>query len=300
VLQTLFLSLGFGLITASVLAIAAVGITLQFGVTNYLNLAYGDMLTFGVYVAFVFNQHFGLSIWIGLAAAILLTSLLAWLTNILILRPFTNRGSPRVVMLIVTVGVSLILQNVILAIFGEQFRQYTVATGTPLHLGPFLFTPLQLGILGVAVVAMVAIHVLLRYTRLGKAMRAVSDSPELARIAGINTRQIVNAVWLIAGGLAGLSGVVLALNVVTFTPIVGFGFIFVIFSAMVLGGVGSPYGAMAGALVVGIATEVSAVFLPSEYKTAVAFVILILVLLLRPQGIFALRGRAAVQARGDR
>lgn len=291
-LQTLLLSLGFGLITGSILAIAAVGITLQFGVTNYLNIAYGDMLTFGVYVALVVNQHFGLSIWIGLAAAILLTSLLAWLINIFILRSFTNRGNSRVVMLVVTVGVSLILQNVILAIFGEQFQEYTVATGTPLHLGPFLFTPLQLGILGLAVVAMLAIHVLLRYTRLGKAMRAVSDSPELARIAGINTRQIVNVVWLIAGGLAGLSGVVLALNVVTFTPIVGFGFIFVIFSAMVLGGVGSPYGAMAGALVVGIATEVSAVFLPSEYKTTVAFVILILVLLLRPQGIFILRGRA--------
>jgi branched-subunit amino acid ABC-type transport system permease component len=290
--QTLFLSLGFGLITASVLAIAAVGITLQFGVTNYLNLAYGDMLTFGVYVAFVVNQHFGLSIWFGLAAALLLTSLLAWLINILILRSFTDRGSSRVVMLVVTVGVSLILQNVILAIFGEQFQEYAVATGTPLHVGPFLFTPLQLGILGLAAVTMLAIHVLLRYTRLGKAMRAVSDSPELARIAGINTRQIVNAVWLIAGGLAGLSGVVLALNIVTFTPTVGFGFIFVIFSAMVLGGVGSPYGAMVGALVVGIATEVSAVFLPSEYKTAVALVILILVLLLRPQGIFALRGRA--------
>src|SRR5260370_5183333 len=201
VLQTLLLSLGFGLITASGLAIAAVGITLQFGVTNYLNLAYGDMLTFGVYVALVVNQHFGLSIWMGLAAAILLTSLVAWLINILILRPFTNRNSPRVVMLVVTVGVSLILQNVILAIFGEQFQQYAVATGTPLHVGPFLFTPLQLGILGLAVIPMAAIHVLLRYTRLGKAMRAVSDSPELARIAGINTRPILNPVCLIPGAL---------------------------------------------------------------------------------------------------
>ena len=288
-LQTLLLSLGFGLITASVLAIAAVGITLQFGVTNYLNLAYGDLLTFGVYVAFVANQRFGLSIWLGLLAAILLTGLLAWLINLLILRPFTDRGTSRVIMLVVTVGVSLILQNVLLAIFGEQFQKYAVDTGTPLHLGPFLFTPLQLGILGLAVGTMLAIHLLLRSTRLGKAMRAVSDSPELARISGINTRQIVNVAWLIAGGLAGLSGVVLALNVVTFTPTLGFGFIFVIFAAMVLGGIGSPYGAMLGALVVGIATEVSAVFLPSEYKTAIALVILILVLLLRPQGIFALR-----------
>ena len=286
-LQTLFLSLGFGLITASVLAIATVGITLQFGVTNYLNLAYGDLLTFGVYTAFVANQRFGLNIWIGLLAAVLLTSLLAWLINQLILRPFTDRSTSRVMMLVVTVGVSLVLQNVLLAFFGSQFQKYAIDTGTPLHLGPFLFTPLQLVIFGLAVVAMVAIQFLLHATLLGKAMRAVSDSSELARISGINTRRIVDVVWLIAGGLAGLSGVVLALNVVTFTPTLGFGF--VIFAAMILGGIGSPYGAMLGALVVGIAMEVSAVFLPSEYKTAIALVILILVLLLRPQGIFALR-----------
>ena len=288
-LQTLLLSLGFGLVTASVLAIAAVGITLQFGVTNYLNLAYGDLLTFGVYVAFVANQRFGLNIWIGLLAALVLTGVLAWLINLFILRPFTNRGTSRVMMLVVTVGVSLILQNVLLAIFGEQFQKYTIDTGMPLHIGPFLFTPLQLGILGLAVGTMIVIHFLLHSTRLGKAMRAVSDNPELARVSGINTRQIVNVVWLIAGALAGLSGVVLALNVVTFTPTLGFGFVYVIFAAMILGGIGSPYGAMLGALVVGVAMEVSAVFLPSEYKTAIALIILILVLLFRPQGIFALR-----------
>src|SRR5258708_23829485 len=114
---------------------------------------------------------------------------------------------------------------------------------------------------------MLAIHFLLRSTRLGKAMRAVSDNSELARISGINTRQIVNVVWLIVGGLAGLSGVVLALNVVTFTPTLGFGFIFKIFAAMFLGGIGSPYGARLGALVVGIATYLSAVFPPSDYVT---------------------------------
>jgi len=290
--QTLLLSLGFGLVTASILAIAAVGISLQFAVTNYLNFAYGDLLTFGVYVAFVVNQRFGLNIWMGLVVAILLTSLFAWLMNLFVLRPFTERGSPRVVMLLVTVGISLILQNVILAIFGEQFQRYSVDTGTPLHVGPFLFTPLQLGIMGVAIVAMLTVHFLLSSTRIGKAMRAVSDSPELARVAGINPRLVINVVWLIVGALAGLSGVVLALNVVTFTPGFGFSFIFVIFAAMVLGGAGSPYGAMAGALVVGIATEVSAAFINSEYKTVVAFIILILVLLFRPQGIFAARGRA--------
>ena len=290
-IHTLLLSFGFGLITASILAIAAVGLSLQFGITNYINFAYGDLLTFGVYVAFVVNQHLGLNIWIGLVLAVIATAILAWLINLFILRPFTNRGTSPIIMLVVTLGVSLILQNIILAIFTEQFQSYNVNTGTPISLGPFLFTPLQLGIIALAIVTMLAIHVLLRYTRLGKAMRAVSDSPELARISGINTRLIVNAVWLIAGGLGGLSGVVLALNTASFTPTVGFGFLFVIFAAVILGGIGHPYGAIVGALIVGIATEISAAFISSEYKVAIALVILIIALLIRPQGIFASRGR---------
>lgn len=291
-LHTLLLSFGFGLITASILAIAAVGLSLQFGITNYINFAYGDLLTFGVYTAFVVNQRLGLNIWVGLVAAVILTAILAWLINLLILRPFTERGTSPIIMLVVTLGISLILQNAILAIFSEQFQNYNMSTGNPLSIGPFLFTPLQLGIIGLAIVTMLAVHSLLRYTRLGKAMRAVSDSPELARVSGINTRLIVNSVWLLAGGLGGLSGVVLAFNVASFTPTVGFGFLFVIFAAVILGGIGSPYGAIAGALVVGIATEVSAAFINSEYKTAVALVILIIALLIRPQGIFASRGRA--------
>jgi branched-subunit amino acid ABC-type transport system permease component len=291
-LHTLLLSLGFGLITASILAIAAVGLSLQFSITNYINFAYGDLLTFGVYAAFVVNQRLGWNIWIGLVVAMIATAILAWLINLLILRPFTDRGTSPIMMLVVTLGLSLILQNAILAIFHEQFQNYNMSTGNPIALGPFLFTTLQLGIIGVAIVTMLAIHFLLRYTRLGKAMRAVSDSPELARVSGINTRLIVNAVWLMAGALGGLSGVVLAFNVASFTPTVGFGFLFVIFAAVILGGIGSPYGAMIGALIVGVATELSAAFISSEYKNAIAFAILIIALLLRPQGIFASRGRA--------
>jgi len=291
-INTLLLSLGFGLITSAILAIATVGLSLQFGVTNFVNFAYGDLLTFGVYVAFVANAQLGLSIWIGLLAAAIATAALAWLINRFVLRPFTDRGTSPIVMLVVTLGVSLIVQNAILAVFGEQFKSYTIDTGTPLHLGPFLFTPLQLGIIALAVLTMLGIHVLLRYTRLGKAMRAVSDSPELARIAGINTRGVVNAVWILSGALAGLSGVVLALNVASFTPSVGFGFLFVIFAAVILGGIGRPYGAMAGALIVGTATELGAAFISSEYKNAIALVILIIALLVRPAGIFTARGRA--------
>ncbi len=291
-IQSLLLSFGFGLITASILAIASVGLSLQFGVTNYVNFAYGELLTFGIYVALVLNTRMGLNIWLGMIAAVMLTAAFAWVLNLAILRPFANRGASPIIMLVVTLGLSLIVQNAILAIFSAQFQNYVVDTGKPLHLGPFLFTPLQLGIMALAVVSMLAVHGLLRYTRLGKAMRAVSDSPELARVSGIDTRLVVDAVWVLAGALGGLSGVVLALNVASFTPTVGFGFLLVIFAAVILGGIGHPYGAMAGALVVGIATELGAAFINSEYKNAIAFVILIAALLIRPQGLFASRGRA--------
>lgn len=290
-MQTLLLSLGFGLITASLLSIAAVGLSLQFSITNYINFAYGDLLTVGIYVAWFANRRLGLNIWVGLIVAVIMTAIIAWLINVFVLTPFTRRHASPITMLIVTLGVSLVIQNAIQLIFSEQFQSYTVTSGTTLHLGFFLFTPLQLEMLLLAIVTMLGIHVLLRYTRLGKAMRAISDSTELARISGIRTGLILDCVWLITGGLAGLSGVVLALTVTSFTPTIGFSFLFVIFPAVILGGTGRPYGAMAGALIVGIATEVGATLIRSEYKNAIALVILIVVLLIRPQGLFVSRSR---------
>ena len=287
-----FHALGFGLVTASILALASVGLTLQFGVTNYINFAYGELLTFGAYFAWLANSHYGWNIWIALLVGAALTGILAVILNLIILQPFITRQYPVLFMLVVTFGLSLILANVLLAIWGADFRQYKVTPDKSYNIGPFLFTGRQLVIIGIAAVSMIGVHVLLNYTKIGKAMRAMSDNPSLAKNCGINTELVTNFTWLLSGLLAGLAGVVLALNISSFQPAFGGDFLFVIFSAVILGGIGKPYGAMAGALVIGIVTELAAIPLSSDFKNDAAFAILVLVLLLRPQGIFASEGKA--------
>jgi len=285
-------ALGFGLVTASILALASVGLTLQFGVTNYVNFAHGELLTFGAYFAWLANSHYGWNIWLSLVVGSILTGILAVVLNLIVLQPFTKRQYPVLFMLVVTFGLSLILSNLLLAIFGADFQRYSVAPDTQFSIGPLLFTGRQLIIIGIAIAVLVGVHMLLNYTKLGKAMRAMSDNPTLARNCGIDTDMVTNFTWLLSGFLAGLAGVVLALNISTLQPAFGGDFLFVIFAAVILGGIGRPYGAMAGALVIGIVTEVAAVPLTSDFKNDAAFAILVLVLLFRPQGIFASEGKA--------
>ncbi len=290
-LSMVWLGVGFGLITASVLALSSVGLTLQFGVTNFVNFAYGEFLTIGAYLAFVLNMGLHLNIWVSMFAAGILTAVVAWLFNIIVIEPFTRRKAPMIILLVVTIGMDLFLMNGVQALFGPEFKQYNDPSGSILHVGGLLFTVQQLWIIGIAAAAMVAVHTLLKYSKLGKAMRAMSDSSELALISGIPTRRITQYVWLLSGFLGGLSGVVLAINVNNFTPALGSEFLFVIFAAVIMGGIGRPYGAMLGALIIGVAMEVSAMFFDSSYKTVVAFAILVLMLLFRPQGILPSRGR---------
>lgn len=285
-------ALGFGLVTASILSLASVGLTLQFGVTNYVNFAYGELLTFGAYFAWLANSHYGWNIWLALLVGAILTGILAVILNLIVLQPFVKRQFPVLFMLVVTFGLSLVLSNVLLAVYGADFQRYNTPKDTQYSIGPFLLTGQQLIIIGIAIAAMAGVHILLNYTKIGKAMRAMSDNPTLARNCGIDTDMVTNFTWLLSGFLAGLTGVVLAINISSFQPAFGGDFLFVIFAAVILGGIGRPYGAMAGALVIGIVTEVAAVPLSSDFKNDAAFAILVLVLLFRPQGIFASEGKA--------
>ena len=290
-MSLLIMGIVFGIITASVLSIASVGLTLQFGITNFVNFAYGEFLSLGAYFALICNTVWHLNIWLSMLIASVLVAGLSFLVNRLVIEPFTKRKAPLLILLVVTIGLSLFLQNLIQAIWGANFQQYSVVTGLPLHLGPILITVQQIIIIAIAIVLMVATHALLRYTKLGKAMRAMSDDPELARVSGIHIRRITDITWLISGLLAGMAGVILAMNTNSFTPTIGSSFLFVIFAAVICGGIGNPYGAIAGAFVIGIVMEVSASYMDSSYKMVIAFAILILVLLFRPQGIFRSRGR---------
>ncbi len=281
----------FGIITASVLSIASVGLTLQFGVTNFVNFAYGELLSFGAYFALGFNDSLHMNIWVAMVLAALIVSVISFLLNRIVIQPFIKRRASLLILLVVTIGLSLFLQNGILAVWGSNFEQYHMSPGDPLHLGSILITVQQIIIILVALVLMLCIHIMLRYTKVGKAMRAMSDDPELARVSGIKVKQITDLTWVISGFLAGLAGVILAINTNSFTPTIGANFLFVIFAAVIAGGIGKPYGAIVGAVVIGVVMEVSASYIDSSYKTVIAFAILIIVLLVRPQGIFQSRGR---------
>ena len=284
--STLLAAVGFGIVTASILAVAGVGFTLQFGVTNILNLAYGDIMTASAFVAYLVTNA-GLNAWLALVAGAAFGSAFSVLLNRFIYTPFVRHGTRLFGMIIVSIAVSLILQNALLAIFGANFFSLQMPRPSSVHIAGMVFTTVQLAIIGIALAAMLLIHLLLRYSKLGKAMRATATDPELARNCGIATDRVIDLTWALSGALCGLAGVVLVMNVTAFTDTTGSQFLIPIVAVAVLGGIGQPYGAMLGALVIGITSEVAAAVFSPQYKDVVAFVILVIVLLARPQGILS-------------
>ena len=287
--MTLFLaSVGFGLVTASVLAIAAVGFTLQFGVTDVLNLAYGAIMIFGAFLAYLVNENH-VSVWLGLLVAVAACSAGSVLVNAAIYTPFQRRGASPITMVIVSLGVTLIIEFGVEAVAGGVPVSYTMGNGPSFIAGGLSLTGVQLVILALAVVTMAGVHVLLRYTKLGKAMRATAANRTLARNCGIRTGRVITATWAVTGALCGLAGTVFAIDAGSFTATSTDVFLVLILAAVFLGGPGQPYGAMLGALVIGLATEVSADFIPADYKYVIAFAALLIMLGVRPTGLLGER-----------
>lgn len=292
-MHQLWLSVGFGLVTASVVAVAAVGLSLQFGITNYINFAYGDFMALGSYLSWELNAGMlHLNVWVATVGGALVMGVIAVLLNQFILGPFARRFEKLFYILIVTFGLSLMILSLLNSVWGADVRHYREPSQTPLHLGPFLLTADQIAVALLGLALMLAVHLLLTRTRLGKSMRAMSDNTTLAMTSGIDTRRITTITWFLTGVLAGLAGTVLGITSASITPSSGETFLFVIFAAVIVGGVGSVYGAIVGAVIIGMATEISAVFINASYKLDTAFVILILVLLFRPSGLIARTGKA--------
>jgi branched-subunit amino acid ABC-type transport system permease component len=283
---------GFGLVSMSVIAIAAVGFTMQFGITNMINLAYGEVMISSAYVAYYLNRA-GISVWVGMVAGALFGAVFSFLLNRIVYAPFQRKGTSYLGMVIVSLAISLMIANLLLPIVGSYNVSYQDSTGRLVRVGAIVLTTNQIVIIGVSIVVMLLIHGLLKYTRLGKAMRATAANPTLARNCGIPTRRVVDSVWLITGALCGLAGVVAALNSDSFAIANGAGFLITVLAAAVLGGAGQPYGAMLGAVLIGMITELSAAAWSPEYKEVVAFAVLVLVMVLRPQGLLSKRGAMA-------
>jgi branched-subunit amino acid ABC-type transport system permease component len=281
-------SIGFGLVTAAVLALASVGFTLQFAVTNVLNLAYGGVMIVAAYAAYVLN-HAGVNIWLAAIAGIAVGAVASLVLNSVVYTPFQRRGASPIAMVIVALGMTLILTFGTQALAGPTNVSYAMSQGATLKAGSIELTVVQLVIIALSVAVMLLVHALIRYTRLGKAMRATAANRSLARNSGIRTDRVVMSTWLISGALCGLAGVTFAINSGTFGATSTDVFLVLILAAVFLGGPGEAYGAMLGALVIGLATEVSASVIVSSYKDVVAFMILLAMLTVRPNGLLGAR-----------
>jgi branched-subunit amino acid ABC-type transport system permease component len=288
-------AVGFGLVTASILALATVAISLQFSVTSIPNLAQGEFMMMGAYGGLVVQSVIQ-NVIVEALAAVVVGAAVSWAVYRFLLQPFVRAGTRNTTLLVVTLGVSLILQNVLLAVFGGSYLQLKVPASAPITVGPFLWTIADVIIIVAALVSLSVVHIVLRYTKFGKSQRAVADNPELARVTGINSGQVIRLTWLWAGAMSGLGGFVLGAQIGGLEPSLGFQFLLVVFAAAVVGGIGQPYGAMLGALLIGIAMEVSAAYIPADYKQGVAFAALILTLLFRPNGLVPSRSRIVAEA----
>ncbi|MCD6030292.1 MAG: inner-rane translocator [Thermomicrobiales bacterium] len=278
-----------GVITGSILALAAVGATLIFGIQRIANFAHGDFLTIGAYVAFFVNVALGQNLLVAALSAMAAVALFGVAAHYALFRPMRGRGT--VAIALVSVGLGLLIRNVIFIVAGSQTRQFDVDQAAVIMVGDVRLSPGQAAAAATALVVSPLVALFLARTRLGKQMRAVADNRDLASVAGIDVERIGVAVWVLAGGLAGLAGVMLGLSQGVFDPNMGLGPLFLIFTAVVLGGIGSAYGALVAGLVLGLAMELSTwdlLFggLDAKYKPVLAFVVLILLLLYRPQGLF--------------
>jgi len=278
--------IAFGIYSACLLAIGAVGFSLQFGITNVLNLSYGSIMTSAVFVDYYVVRG-SANIWLGLAVGAASGALLSWIVGQFIVSAFVRRGTSLFGMAMVTIGLGLVIQFSLEAIQGPGILAYQTAQTTTVGFAGVVMSIQQLVIIAVAVGLMLVVHGLLRHTKLGLGMRATASDPSLTRNCGVSTKRIRAVAWLCSGALCGICGVFLGISQGAFDSTTGANFFITLAAAAIIGGIGKPYGAMVGALIIGIVSQAAAASIAPSYKDIVAWAMLIIVLMVRPQGIFA-------------
>ena len=279
-----------GLSLGSVYALGAVGLTLVYGILKLVNFAHGDFLTFGAFMAYLVNVTWGLPLVVGILFAIAMTAMLGLGFERIMWGPMREKKAGLLQLLLMAIGLSFVIRFGLQFAWGTEIRTLDVnVTDTVSFLG-LRIGRTELIVIAIGFTVLIATGLMLKLTLLGKRMRALSDNVDLAETAGIDTSRVVLYTWLLAGGLAGLAGV-LAGEVTNVKPALGFELLLPIFAAVILGGIGDAFGALAGGIVLGLAIEWSTLLIDFRWKNAVGFAVLILVLVIRPQGIFG-RARA--------
>jgi len=271
-----------GITLGCIIALGAIGLTLAFGVLRFANFSHGDILAAGAYIGLLVSRVSG-NLFLGAVGAVIGAALIGLGLEKFVWRPLRGKGASPISMLIAAIGVAILLRHVVMAIAGPTLQFYDVRAQM-FYLGDIRVSSVQIIIIATAVAVMLVFAYILQRTKLGKAMRATSDEPALAKVSGIDVNRVITWVWLIGTGLAGLGGFLYGLQT-ALRPHMGFHLLFGMFAASILGGIGNPYGAMLGGIIIGLAQDLSLMFIPSQYKIAVGFVIMIIVLVIRPRGI---------------
>jgi branched-chain amino acid transport system permease protein len=284
-LQLFVGGLQFGL----VIAMGAIGLSLIFGTTGLTNFAHGEFLTGGAFAAYIFNVTLGINLIPATLMAVAVGAAFGTLINKGLWAPLRRRGTGLIAALVVSIGLALVMRYVFLYFFGGSSRSYAqYATQRGILIGPVSIPPRDLVIMALSIIVLTVVGVALIKTRLGKATRAVADNPSLAASSGIDVERVINIVWILGTALAALGGVFLALSQQV-SYLLGFQILLLLFAAVTLGGLGTAFGALVGALVIGVFTQMSTLVIPAELQNVGALIVLILILVVRPQGIL---GRA--------
>mgnify|MGYP000014624483 FL=1 len=308
-----------GLLIGTVFALGAIGITLLYAIVKFAHVAHGDFMTLAAYIAFPFAVSvvkieyvsyadnfsftglfpllgldqvglwiftFGLPTLLAIPFAMIILASIAVLLEIFVYRKLRNRGSSDVMLAMSSFGIAILLRGIVQTIFGTQLRSFDRISKPFLDLGLGIAVPPDLIFLGLTAIFLCFItHYILQYTKIGKSMRATSDNPDLAMVTGINVNKVIINTWILAACLAACAGILVSIFSAQFMPQMGWKLLIPIFAAVVLGGVGNAYGAFIGALIVGISMEVSTEYINPAYKLAIAFIIMLLVLLVKPRGL---------------
>jgi len=298
----------YGIVLGSIIAIGAIGLTLIFGILKFANFAHGDMMTLGAYVALFFvvgpfswlgipdstfgPLSFGWRMLLAFPLAMLATCAFAILLDRLLFRKLRQKGSSAVILAMAALGASFITRMTVLILWGADYRFYRPGVMRPALMLPLgiKIRPDQILILVVVFSLVALLHLFLTRTKMGKAMRATADNADLARISGIEIEKVVLWTWGIGGSLAAAGGILYGIDV-QLHPGMGWHFLLPLFAATILGTIGNFYGALLGGLIIGVVQQVSTAYLLPTYKPAVAFIIMIVILLIRPQGLFGGRQR---------
>lgn len=275
-----------GIILGAIYALGAVGITLVFSILRFAHLAHGDITTFGAFIVLSLVASIGLNPWVALVPAMVVTALLCVLIDKVFYEAFTKR--PKIILVMSSLGLALMVRAIVQVIWGVDTQSYTQGIVRPHDIGGVRIRDREIFTLIATIVIMLSLSLFLAKTKWGKAMRAMSDNPDLAKLCGINNRHVTMITWAIVGMLCAASGFMLGLNTEV-NSMMGWHMLLPMFAGAILGGVGRIDGAVLGGMVVGIAEELSVLLIAAQYKSAMGFFILLLILVVRPTGI--LRGK---------